>query len=87
MGNGAWSDNTYRAAATFRRASGLDDFGYSATQFHRPRDQWRADRTVDPFGVRVRESRDSAEHPASTPIAVLFDVTGSMGAVPRVMQT
>ena len=71
MGNGAWNDNTYRAAATFRRARGLDDFGYSATQFERPRDQWRADRAVDPFGVHVRESRDSAEHPNSTAIGVL----------------
>ncbi len=87
MGNGAWNDNTYRAAATFRRARGLDDFGYSAELFDRPRDQWRADRTMDPFGVPVRESRDSAEHPNSTPIAVLFDVTGSMGRVPRIMQT
>src|SRR6478672_3000533 len=82
MGNGAWNDNTYRAAATFRRARGIDDFGYSAELFDRPRDQWRADRTMDPFGVPVRESRDSAEHPNSTPIAVLFDVTGSMGRVP-----
>lgn len=87
MGNGRWNDNTYNAAATYRRARGLDDFGYSAAQFQRPQDQWRADRTVDPFGVRVRESRDSAEHPNSTPIAVLFDVTGSMGRVPRIMQT
>jgi hypothetical protein len=87
MGNGAWNDNTYRAAATFRRARGIDDFGYSAELFDRPRDQWRADRTMDPFGVPVRESRDSAEHPNSTPIAVLFDVTGSMGRVPRIMQT
>jgi hypothetical protein len=33
-------------------------------------------------GVNIRESRDSAEHPASRAVAVLFDVTGSMGAVP-----
>lgn len=87
MGNGRWNDNTYQAAATFRRARGIDDFGYSAAVFDRPREQWRADRTLDPFGVPTRESRDSAEHPNSTPIAVLFDVTGSMGRVPRIMQT
>ena len=37
---------------------------------------------LNPYGVGVRESRDSAEHPASLAIAVLFDATGSMGAVP-----
>ena len=41
---------------------------------------------LDPLGVTVRESRDSAEHPESLAIAVLFDVTGSMGGVPRVLQ-
>ena len=41
---------------------------------------------LDPLRVGVRESRDSAEHPQSLAIAVLFDVTGSMLGVPRVLQ-
>jgi hypothetical protein len=41
---------------------------------------------MDPRGV-TRESRDSAAHPESLAIAVIFDVTGSMGSVPRVLQT
>jgi hypothetical protein len=41
---------------------------------------------LNPFGVGVRESRDSDEHPQSLAIAVLFDVTGSMQRVPRVLQ-
>lgn len=36
---------------------------------------------------KIRESRDSVEHPESLAIAVIFDVTGSMGSVPRVLQT
>ncbi len=80
MGSGRWSANVYDAAARFRAATGASAFSYSdggATQVHP---------SLDPFGVRVRESRDSGEHPRSTAIAVLFDVTGSMRAVPRALQ-
>lgn len=38
---------------------------------------------MNPRGVRVRESRDSAEHPRSLGIAFALDVTGSMGAIPE----
>ena len=86
MGYGKWDDDTYTAAKTFRAARGVDDFGYTSALYARPRDQWKADPTLDPLGVTVRECRDSAGHPESLPIAVLFDVTGSMGAVPRIMQ-
>ncbi|QCQ91457.1 hypothetical protein [Rhodococcus sp. SGAir0479] len=86
MGYGKWDDDTYAAAKTFRAARGLDDFGYTATMRTRPYTEWTVDPSLDPFGVSVRESRDSAGHPDSLPIAVLFDVTGSMGVVPRIMQ-
>jgi hypothetical protein len=80
MGSGRWSTDVYTAAARFRTATGTSAFAYSdsgATQVH--------DR-LDPCGVTVRESRDSDEHPESLAIAVLFDVTGSMRGVPRLLQ-
>jgi hypothetical protein len=80
MGSGRWSTDVYDAAARFRATTGASAFGYSdggATSAHP---------ALDPRGVNVRESRDSAEHSQSLAIAVLFDVTGSMRGVPRALQ-
>jgi hypothetical protein len=85
MGYGHWDDNAYAASRTFRAAKGEDDFGYTASMAARPRGEWTVAPQLDPKGA-TRECRDSAEHADSTPIAVLFDVTGSMGRVPRIMQ-
>ena len=80
MGSGRWSTDVYDAAARFRAATGASAFAYSDSGAARVHD------TLDPLGVPVRESRDSAEHPESLAIAVLFDVTGSMRDVPRTLQ-
>jgi hypothetical protein len=81
MGSGRWSTDVYEAAERYRHANGISAFAYSES---RPR---RVHPQLDPYGVTVRESRDSGEHPDSLAIAVLFDVTGSMLRVPRVLQT
>ncbi|BCJ59250.1 hypothetical protein [Micromonospora endophytica] len=80
MGSGVWSTDVYDAADRYRRATGTSAFSYSDSGAR------KVHPALDPHGA-MRESRDSAEHPQSTPIAVLFDVTGSMGQVPRTLQT
>lgn len=42
--------------------------------------------SLDPYGVRFRESRDSKDHPVTIPIVTSMDLTGSMGGVPRTFQ-
>jgi hypothetical protein len=85
MGTTRWSDDHYRDRARVRARTGKDAFEYD----HAIR-TGAADRAVhprmNPYGVKARESRDSESHPHSHAVAVLFDVTGSMGGVPRILQ-
>jgi hypothetical protein len=80
MGSGSWSTDVYDAAKRYRRATGRSAFAYSDSGARRVHD------SLNPYGVTMRESRDSDEHPQSVAISVLFDVTGSMGTVPRTLQ-
>jgi hypothetical protein len=40
---------------------------------------------MNPKGVRLRESRDGADHPQSMGIVFALDVTGSMGEIPKLL--
>jgi len=40
---------------------------------------------MNPKGVRLRESRDGADHPNSLGVVFALDVTGSMGDIPRLL--
>ncbi len=50
-------------------------------------DQRSCHALMNPKGVRVRESRDSVDHPSSLSIVFALDVTGSMGQIPRQLAT
>lgn len=43
--------------------------------------------SLNPRGVRFRESRDSAKHPDSVGIVFALDVSGSMGEIPKQLAT
>jgi hypothetical protein len=85
MGTTRWSDDHYHDRARLRERTGTDAFEYDhAVRTGEARQAVHP--LMNPRGVKVRESRDSATHPESHAVAVLFDVTGSMQGVPRVLQ-
>lgn len=81
MGSGKWSAATYHDRTRARTAAGKDVFEYSAIA--RQTGHLTVHPSLDPGGLNVRESRDSAEHPESNAIIISLDVTGSMGKVVR----
>ena len=91
MGGGHYDNKLYRSASTFRADKGIKDFAYSADTLARSRATWTAHEDLDPAKIqetvnKVRESRDSEDHPESRAIGVIFDGTGSMGSVPQIFQ-
>jgi hypothetical protein len=86
MGDGRWNEATYRSARSERVAKGVDDFAYSKS-VQSGQTAAIIHETLDPKKIKgVRESRDSSDHPESLPVAVFFDVTGSMRTLPRTFQ-
>jgi hypothetical protein len=86
MGSGSWSTNVYDEHNRYKARTGKSTFDYNDILQQKDRSAWHAHANLDPYGVKMRESRDSVEHTASTSIAVMFDVTGSMGEVPVTLQ-
>jgi hypothetical protein len=86
MGGTNWSDDHYKERASVRAATGKAAFAYSDTMRAAPAHERKVHDTLNPFGVKFRESRDSDAHPESLAIAVMFDETGSMGSIPQHFQ-
>lgn len=92
MSNGdPWSASTY-ARVTQKKIDSGSAFQYTASTKRSGR--WEAHDSLKVLkdrgdGVDVpvtRESRDSDRYPVTTPIVVGFDVTGSMGSNPEILQ-
>lgn len=82
MGGGSWSNDYYEDKAKERATSGASTFAHHDSIKYKPREEQRVHARLDPKGIRVRESRDSLEHPESLAIGVMLDETGSMQSVP-----
>jgi len=78
---GGWSSDEYYKKSSVKAASGLGTFDYSDA-VSRGHGSKKVHDALNPHG-KIRESRDSDFFPASTPVALLLDVTGSMSTVPR----
>jgi len=72
MGGGRWTSDdwkSYSVPHVYSKATTADIYKSSLGK------------TLDPMNVKIRESRDSVEHPKSVPIIVALDVTGSMSPI------
>jgi hypothetical protein len=75
MGHGNYSFEAH-AALIADRANQAQSEIFKQTQCHA---------LMNPKGLKVRESRDSKEHPDALGIVFALDVTGSMGTIPHLL--
>lgn len=71
MGYGRWDNNDWDSYAKNNKGKSTSQI-FNASSIKQ---------SMDPRGISVRESRDSAKNPNSTPIILALDVTGSMGMI------
>lgn len=76
MGNSTWDPNAWSAYSSTRN---LNSSSTTASQIYTNTSGAKSD--YDPKNINVRESRDSAANPNSTPIIIALDGTGSMDRV------
>src|SRR5687768_16292507 len=58
---------------------------YTKQTIHDTFKQSRVQESMNPMGIRLRESRDNEQHPRTKPIMLGLDITGSMGKIPHML--
>lgn len=71
MGSGTFDAAAYQSYAATTKGKTTDEIYESRSM----------NKNLDPKGVKLRESRDGADNPNSTPVIIALDVTGSMGII------
>ena len=77
MGYGSYSHSAHMDLLASRSGASVEQV-FTQTACHN---------LMNPKGLKVREARDSAEHPQSLAIIFALDVTGSMGNIPPQLAT
>lgn len=87
MGSGRWDPDAYATFSLSTRGRATSGLGgvYGASAARVAAGMSAMSDKLEPKGVKVRESRDSALNPSSTPLIVALDVTGSMGMIADVI--
>lgn len=75
MGGGRFDPDAYRSFASTTTHKTTNQI-YASLSIHP---------SLDPLGVKMRESCDSVDNPNSTPVIIALDVTGSMGMIADVI--
>ncbi len=73
MGSGFYKDADWKAYSSTTRTKTREENFTSRSM----KDEW------NPLNIKVRESRDSENHPESNAMIIAFDVSGSMGRMPQ----
>ena len=78
MGSGTWTTQAYNSYVSTTKGIDASNITIdSVNQFYTANSM---DSALNPYGVKVRECRDSEEHPNTIPVILGLDVTGSMGS-------